>query len=182
MRGRRRAPIEKSTPRVAHRRGILHQASKNPGKSSKISSISAHNHKAVAWSLRDAATRPVTRGIEARVGGCGRRAALQVGWQEGTYRPNLARQLEISCPAMAWTVLKKLPPEKVEDTCESGRRRAECSPLAASVERRNAQLGQDLSSSCWDARLNVNLHERVRHGVGCKTCCTGISRVREASM
>ena len=92
-----------------------------------------------------------------------RRAALQVGWHEGTYRPNLARQLEISNrPAMAWTLKMKLPPEKVEDTCGSGRRRALCSPPGTSVERRNAQLGQDLSSSCWDARVDVNLHERVR--------------------
>ena len=130
----------------------------------------------------DGCRKATCRTREVGVGGRVRWAVLWQGWQEGTYRPKLARQLEVSSPATAWTVPTKLPPKKSEDTCESGRRRADCSPPAASVERRNAQLGQDLSSSCWDARVDVNLHERVRHGVGCKACCTGISRVREASM
>jgi len=122
------------------------------------------------------------RAKEVGVGGRVRRVVLWQGWREGTYRRKIARQLEMSCPAMAWTVPTKLPPKKSEDTCGSGRRRAKCSPPAASVERPNAELGWDLSSSCWDARVDVNLHERVRHGMGCKACCTGISRVREASM
>ena len=60
------------------------------------------------------------RAREVGVGGRMRRAALQVGWHEGTYRPNLARQLEISNPAMAWTVTMKLPPEKVEEGLGGG--------------------------------------------------------------
>ena len=75
------------------------------------------------------------RAKEVGVGGRVRRVVLWQGWREGTYRRKIARQLEMSCPAMAWTVPTKLPPKKSEDTCAPGRRRALCSPPAASVER-----------------------------------------------
>ena len=85
---------------------------------------------------------------EVGVGGRVRWAALWQGWREGTYRPNLARQLETSSPAMGRTTMMKLPSRKSEDTCQGAAwRRAERSP-PGTVERRNAQLGQDLSSSC----------------------------------
>ena len=119
---------------------------------------------------------------EVGVSGRVRRAALQVSWRAGTHLPKLAHQLEPGSPAMAPTTMMKLPPRKSEDTCQgSAWRRAERSP-PGTVERQNAHLGQDLSSSCWDARFEVKAHKQVRHGVGCKACCTGISRVQEASM
>ena len=83
-RTRRHHAIEKSTPRVAHRRGILHEASRNPGRSSKISSISAHNPKAVAWSLRDAITPSVTRGRSGSAGACGGRRCKWAGGRART--------------------------------------------------------------------------------------------------
>ena len=119
---------------------------------------------------------------EVGVSGHVQQAALQVCWREGTHRPKLARQLEPSSPAMVWTVPTKLPPKKCEDTCAFGRRRADCSPPAATIERQNAQLGQDLSSSCHRARFDVNLQAHVRDGVGCKACCTGISRVQQVDL
>ena len=83
---------------------------------------------------------------------------------------------------MAQTTMMKLPPRKSEDTCQGAAwRRAERSP-PGTVERQNAQLGQDLSSSCWDASFEVKAHKQVRHGVGCKASSTGISGVQEASM
>ena len=111
-----------------------------------------------------------------------RRAVLWHGWWERSYLRKIARQLEMSCPAMALAVPTKLPPKKSEDTCGSGRRRALCSPPAASVERRNAHLGQDLSSSCQDASFDADLHEQVRHGSSFKARFTGIPRVREVRM
>ena len=83
-RTRRHHAIEKSTPRVAHRRGILHEASRNPGRSSKISSISAHNPKAVAWSLRDARMRPAARGRLESAGACGGRCCGRAGGRART--------------------------------------------------------------------------------------------------
>ena len=99
---------------------------------------------------------------EVGVSGRVRRAVLWQGWWERSYLPKLARQLEPGSPAMAQTTMMKLPPRKSEDTCGSGRRRALCSPPAASVERRNAQ---DLSSSCQDASFDADLHEQVRPGM-----------------
>jgi hypothetical protein len=83
-RHRRRAPSEKSASLVAHRLGILHNASRNPGRSSKISSISAHNPKAVAWSLRDAGTRPAARGRLESAGACGGRCCGRAGGKAHT--------------------------------------------------------------------------------------------------
>ena len=109
-------------------------------------------------------------------------AVLWQGWWERSYLPKLARQLEPGSPAMAQTTMMKLPPKKSEDTCQGPAwRRAERSPPGI-VERRNAQLGQDLSSSCQDASVDLNLHEQVRHGSSFKTRCTGIPGVREVRM
>lgn len=122
------------------------------------------------------------RARDVGVGGRVRWAALQVGWREGTHRLKLARQLEPSTPATAWTVTMKLPPRKSEDTCQGPAwRGAERSP-PGTVERRNAQLGQDLSSSCQDASVDLNLHEQARDVSSFKARFTGIPGVREESM
>ena len=87
--------------------------------------------------------RPAARG-RSESAGAWRQAVLWQGWREGTYRRKIARQLEPGSPAMAPTTMMKLPPRKSEDTCQgSAWRRAERSP-PGTVERQNAQLGQDL--------------------------------------
>ena len=116
---------------------------------------------------------------EVGVGGRVRWAALQVGWREGTHRLKLAPQLEPSTPATAWTVTMKLPPRKSEDTCQGAAwRRAERSP-PGTVERRNAQLQEDLSSSWQDASVDLNLHEQAQDVSSFKARCTGITGVRD---
>ena len=77
---------------------------------------------------------------EVGVSGRVRRAVLWQGWWERSYRRKIARQLEMSCPAMALAVPTKLPPRKSEDTCQGPAwRRAERSP-PGTVERRKARI------------------------------------------
>ena len=181
MRGRRRAHLAKTRRRASHTDA---RSSTKRGKSYRIQQIELdirsepQGGRLELEGRRNATCSAREVGVSGRV----RQAVLWQGWREGTHLPKLAHQLEPGSPAMAPTTMMKLPPRKSEDTCQgSAWRRAERSP-PGTVERQNAHLGQDLSSSCWDARFEVKAHKQVRHGVGCKACCTGISRVQQVGL
>ena len=147
------------TPLVAHRRGNLHEAWRIPTRSSTLSSRSAQNPKVIAWGLRYAATRPAAGGRSESAGADA--AGGAASGLEGGHAPAQ------SCPSARTKhpsdgldrhdeVAAEEERRLSEDTCQGAAwRRAERSP-PGTVERRNAHLGQDLSSSCHRMRASIS--------------------------